>query len=316
MTSHANIFPATSATRPLPRAWMVAWRRHAFILPAMLVAWSVCFWFATTGDGHLFYREYFCGFYDAQAHSILHAHLDVAPKAIGFEAFDRDGKAYGYFGVTPALLRIPLVLAFPGMDGRWSRMMMLIACGMNLVCAYRLIRHLKPSHEIETDAGRIIAILFVLCAGIGSTTVFLVSRSYVYHEAIMWGSTFALLFADRLLAYLATPNLNLLVAAGACAFLSFHSRATAGAGTLLAMCIITLVLIHRTIWRRSSAAPVGSASSLGINWRAVVLDRLFRVRRGVRGRPPSRKFPSSPRTVFFRVAPNDPRCGPYEISHG
>ena len=40
--------------------------------------------------------------------------------------------------------------------------------------------------------------------------------------------------------------------------------------------------------------------NLGIYWRAVVLDRLFRVRRGGRGRPPSRKFPSSMRTLRSR----------------
>src|SRR5665213_1341971 len=47
---------------------------------------------------------------------------------------------------------------------------------------------------------------------------------------------------------------------------------------------------------------VGSALSLGIYWRAVVLDRLFRAREGGRGRPPSRKFPGSPRTIFSRTA--------------
>ncbi|HWE03717.1 MAG TPA: hypothetical protein VG326_15030 [Tepidisphaeraceae bacterium] len=266
MTSHAAIFPASRDGDHRQGAAVAAWRRHAFVVPPMLVALAVCFWFATAGDGHLFYREYFCGFYDAQARSILHGRLDVPSKAIGFEAFDHAGKTYGYFGVTPALLRVPLVMAFAHMDGRWSRTMMLIAAAINLVCAYRLVLYLKPSHRIETDTEKILTCLFVLCAGIGSTTVFLVSRTYVYHEAIMWGATFALLFTDRLLAYLAAPSLSVLATVGACAFLSFHARATAGAGTLLAMCMLTLVLIVRASRNQPSNPPSHSPGGvLGLN---------------------------------------------------
>src|ERR1700676_4363553 len=90
----------------------MSWRRHAYILPSFLISILICGWFVTWGDWKLFEREEFCGFYDAQARSIIEGRLDVLSAAIGTEAFSFQGKTYGYFGIGPSLPRIPLVLAF------------------------------------------------------------------------------------------------------------------------------------------------------------------------------------------------------------
>ena len=42
--------------------------------------------------------------------SILHGHIDVPRIAIDPEGILIDGKYYGYFGPTPALLRLPVML--------------------------------------------------------------------------------------------------------------------------------------------------------------------------------------------------------------
>lgn len=223
-------------------AW---WRRHAYILPSFLISILICGWFVTWGDWKLFEREEFCGFYDAQARSIIEGRLDVPPAAIGTEAFIFQGKTYGYFGVGPSLLRIPLVLAFKNMDGRWSRLMMLMACTINLICAYRILRLALCDRVVDSFTQRALHSLFVLCAGIGSTNVFLVARSFTYHEAIMWSSTFALLFAWSILGYLARPRMGLLALAGFFAFMSLHSRPTAGVGALLAISVLAGILIWR-----------------------------------------------------------------------
>ena len=43
------------------------------------------------------------GFFASQAESMLHGRLDVPPDTIIGECFERDGRCYGYFGVTPSL---------------------------------------------------------------------------------------------------------------------------------------------------------------------------------------------------------------------
>jgi hypothetical protein len=221
------------------------WHRHAYILPSFLVSILICAWFVTWGDWTFVEREDFCGYYDAEARSLIAGHFDVPPAAIGAESFTFQGKTYGYFGIGPALLRIPLVVLFKNMDGRWSRLMMFLACTLNLICAYRILRSLPHEQGANSASRRLLHSLFVLCAAIGSTNIFLVARSFTFHEAIMWGSTFALLFTCAILSYFARPSKALLILAGASAFMSLHSRATVGAGPLLVMTVIAGILIWR-----------------------------------------------------------------------
>src|SRR5678816_2232966 len=140
-SSTACVEPHSETRLPdAARSWRQVWSDHAYILPSIFLSLIVCAWFVTWGDWKFFQPEDFCGFYDAYARSILHGHLDVPRSAIGTEAFTFEGKTYGYFGIAPALLRIPLVLVFPNMDGLWSRVMMLLAATISLICGYALLR--------------------------------------------------------------------------------------------------------------------------------------------------------------------------------
>src|SRR5205823_4265976 len=221
-----------------------AWRTHGYILPAFIVTLLACAWFCTWGDWRFFEPEEFCRFYDAQAIALLDGRLDVPPTAIGTEAFIVGAKTYGYFGIAPALLRLPLVIAFDGMDGLWSRLMMMAAAAINLICAYQILRTVRGQQRV-TARTKLLHSVFIICAGIGSTNVFLVARSFTYHEAIMWGATFALLFTCTILRYFARPSKILLATAGVFAFMSLHSRASVGVGPLLVMGAVTGILICR-----------------------------------------------------------------------
>jgi len=209
-----------------------------------LLVWT---WFVTWGDWRLFDHERFGGYYDAQARAILYGRLDVPPEAIGFEAFVRESKSYGYFGIAPALLRIPLVVLFPSMDGRWSRLMTLVAVVLTLCYAYRLLTWASAAMGTQSSVNSIVKCFFVLSAGLGSTLPFLASRSYAYHEAILWGAAFSLMCAYYLVQYLSTSRAACLALAGLFAFAAFLSRATAGAGALLAMTVLAGILLLRAM---------------------------------------------------------------------
>ena len=242
MLAVAPEIPPSLETSLTEQRW---WNRHGYILPVFLLTMAICAWFVTWGDWNLFDREHFCGFYDAQARSLIAGRLDVPQAAIGTESFTFHGRTYGYFGIGPALLRVPLVLLFKNMDGRWSRVMMFIACSLNLICAYGLLTLVRREQVANWRKRRVLHSLFILCAGIGSTNVFLVARSFTFHEAIMWGGTFALLFTWTILSYLARPSKTLLVLASSFAFMSLHSRATVGVGPLLVMIVVAGALIWR-----------------------------------------------------------------------
>ena len=80
----------------------------------------------TYGTGRLLVTDTFGNFYDYQADAWLHGRWDVPEPALGGEAFVVDGKIYGYFGPTPALLRLPLV-ALGVAFGKLTRPLMALA---------------------------------------------------------------------------------------------------------------------------------------------------------------------------------------------
>jgi hypothetical protein len=131
--------------------------------------------------------------------------------------------------------------------------MILIAATISLICAYRVMRMIRLDAVANTRVQRVLDSLFILSAGVGSTTVFLVGRSYTYHEALMWSGAFALLFTCTILRYFSQPRGGLLAVAGAFAFMSFHSRPTVGAGALLAVIALAAILIWRAIGKPKAA---------------------------------------------------------------
>ena len=96
-------------------------------------------WVVTGGGFKFIFPEGFGAFYDFQAASLLQGRLDVAEEGIGNEAFIYAGKYYGYFGLTPALMRLPLVI-FDVAFGNLSRAFMLIDYTGCLIAAHLLLR--------------------------------------------------------------------------------------------------------------------------------------------------------------------------------
>src|SRR4051812_15729611 len=131
--------------------------RHAYVLPVFAIVLTVFAWVLTYGDWRLFDAEDYGQYYDALAGNLLHGRLDVPLDAIRGEAFIRDGRYYGYFGVAPALLRLPLRFLLPSLNGRWSRAFMLIACGLNVLFAYRTVLLLQAAgtgRDADSEATR------------------------------------------------------------------------------------------------------------------------------------------------------------------
>jgi hypothetical protein len=252
-------------------------RGQVHLIPAIVLVLATFVWMVTYGTWDLTRRETFGQFYDGQAHSLLDGQWDVDPLYIDFEAFVRDGKTYGYFGFVPALFRVPIEFLFPdfafSMTGRWSRLSETIACCVTLWYAYHILRRARTAFpELDDpltdpkDRGngardKDAEVIFLVLAGLGSTLIFLASRSYVYHEAIIWGAAFALGCYYHLLQYLARPRLGNLVAACVLAFCAFFSRASVGTGAVVALVLLAMDLLWKAIRFRASSQRVGSASA-------------------------------------------------------
>lgn len=242
--SRNELNPAQLAARRRALGWFSG---------ASLVATVGYAWVVTGSTFNFNYTEIFGVFYDYQAASFLQGRLDVPEEAIGPEAFESRGKLYGYFGPTPALLRLPLVAAGIAF-GKMSRALMVLYFVGSLGAAYLILneamRRARPTDTASDESspsGVAIGVL-VGSAGLGSTLLFLGSRGLIFHEAITAGIAFALWSVWGTLRYLNDGRRGWVVAL-ICGVLAVHARPPCGmfALTLLGCAAALRLAVN---WRR------------------------------------------------------------------
>ena len=180
------------------------------------------------------------GFFDAQARAMLRGTLAVPPAAVSFEGFRVGGQTFMYFGIVPALLRIPVLLVTHRLDGRLTQLSMLLAVLVTAEAAARLHWHVRervrPAAAVASGERGLVALLS-LAIGAG-LPLYLVSWPSVYHEAALWGLALSLAALSATLAAIdeRSPR-RILVAAGLGA-LAVNTRISVGLAPVL-----TLVLL-------------------------------------------------------------------------
>lgn len=201
---------------------------HAWFVVTVAVC-AIAFSYVVTGGSFRFcFPEVFGSFYDYQAASLLHGRLDVPETALSSESFVYAGKHYGYFGPTPALLRLPFVTFDLGF-AQLSRSFLLAYYLASLAAVYALLTQAsrlltgRPTWPARTDV-----VLLIASTGLGTTLFFVSSRAYIYHEAILCGVAFALWSSWCSLRWLAAPTGRWWIAALVCGTLSVHARPPVG----------------------------------------------------------------------------------------
>ena len=220
-------------------------------------------YFLLEGRFDLFEPEFLSSFYDVQARSLLEGHWDVPARSLAWERFEIDGKYYTYFGPWPAFLRMPILALTHRLDGQLSRVSMLLAYGLLLGAAARLCwqaRTLVRGNGPPTRATLLGAGGFVFLIGCGSTVLFLSGRTWVYHEALLWGLAWTLAAFSCFIAYVVDPTRRNLVLVSATATLAFLSRATVGSGPVLALgALLVVLVVGRILAARRGAVHASEA---------------------------------------------------------
>jgi hypothetical protein len=227
-------------------------------------------------------------FYDVQARALMDGHWDVAPDAVSFERFAVDGRYYTYFGPWPSLLRAPVLLVTDQLDGRLSRTSMVLAFAVYLAATVRVlwqVRSLLPARR-PTRRELIAVAGFVFVAGCGSTALFLGSRAWVYHEAILWGVAWSVASFSFLLDYLARPTTRALTLTAVTATLAVLSRASVGAGPILALgAVLAVQLLQRAASARRRSGRSRDVDPRGPDDRATGIARRLGLEPAVLRRP-------------------------------
>jgi len=217
------------------------------------------FWYLITDESFIIrFPESFGVFYDYQALSLLHGHLDVPENALSGESFFYGGKCYGYFGPTPALLRLPLMLFGVGI-GVLSRGMMVLEYIACLAAIYAVLKEATRMRRGTAAKSSVWTMVnFAMAGALGSTLFYLSSRAYIYHEAILCGAAFALWSAYCTLRYLDQPGSGWWIGAIACGTLSVHARPPTGLFALAFVGAVAATNVMRIVLRRTSRTEPGA----------------------------------------------------------
>lgn len=272
-------------------------------------AWVVFVLIIGYGRGDLWHRETFGGFYDAQARALLDGRLDVDADAVRFEGFRMGDRTFIYQGLAPAVARLPVEAVTDAFDGRLTGLSMALGFAVGLVYVVRLLWRTRVMVRGPTAVGSAEVVRGGFAAfGLGaSTLLFLASKAWIYHEALVWGAALALASLSHLIDWVGAcgpppsspssgdpdettdhrnvPRLRSLLFAGAFALAAIHSRFSLGLGAVAALVLVGVAagvdVALRSVrptaaarWRRWAgfAAPDRAAAPLAVLGAAVVLS--------------------------------------------
>jgi hypothetical protein len=193
-------------------------------------------------------------FFDAQVHSILDGRLDVEPDVAGIEGFVHDGRTQLYFGLVPAVVRLPIVALTHRFDGRLTQLSMLVALALALWASTRLLWRARTWRRGDRPVGRWepwIVGGFIAAVGLSSPLLFLAARPVVYHETELWGTATTLIALEALLGWWSRPDRRRLVVASVAALVAMNTRASVGGGAVAALALTAALAlaVRRVPWR-------------------------------------------------------------------
>ena len=218
---------ATSSVRadPLTRACRIG--AAIGLIPYLAILWDFGFhpMRRMTADGLN------ADFFDVQARALFDGHFHVPPGSLGIEAFIVDGRHYMYFGVFPAILRMPILLVTDGLDGKLTAPSMLLGWFVLVLALTRLIRLVRTAvvgdRPVESREAVLCGMLMASTVG-GSVLLYVASQPWVYHEVYVWNVALTIGAAASLVAVWDRADRRNLAIAFAFTLATMLNRAPAG----------------------------------------------------------------------------------------
>jgi len=219
-------------------------RRDGMLLAACSVAYLAIATRITGGLGRTqFDNRAYADFFDIQAEALLRGDLALPKNSLGLEAFVVDGREQMYFGLFPALLRLPITAVTDAFSGRLTIVSSFLAWLLFVVAAWalsdRAFTHLLPDEPSSTR--RLTTAAWKIGIALGTPMLMLAGPVWVFSEAIMWGVASCTLVQYRLFRELEeSSRRNQWWLGGALAF-AVLNRPTLGLGCLLVVAAVVAV---------------------------------------------------------------------------
>lgn len=241
-------------------------RAEQLLFTACAIVWlAVGTRLGTSPTRQQFANGAFSDFFDIQAQQLLEGELALPPNAIGLEAFMVDGDEHMYFGLFPAIARMPIQALSDVWTARLTVLSVFVAWLVFTASAWALGRRMEATTAADAQMSATMAVLWRVLVALGTPVVMLAGPAWVFSEATIWGVATAMVFQWRLFRELEQSterNQWLVVGAG---ILVALNRPTLALGCLL-------VLIAVVIWRaRHGADRTTARLGLGAVATAAVL---------------------------------------------
>jgi len=179
--------------------------------------------------------------FNSMAVNLLHGRFDVDPAIVGYEGFAVDGKVIAYWGISFALIRLPLVVFPGGLQVDVTALSCLIAVCIAAGAKLRTLGLIFGRLNLE-QTGFVYWLIAVTILFSGPQIEFL--KSSTYQEVCLWAGALCALFVYRALAGLLMDRFptKSLCSLAAIAGLTLLSRVSTGIG-LYASCALLLAAI-------------------------------------------------------------------------
>ncbi len=252
-------------------------RHDGMLLAACCVVYLAVATRVTDGLGRTqFDNGAYADFFDLQAEALLRGDLALPPNSIGLEAFVVDGREQMYFGLFPALLRLPITAMTDAFSGQLTLVSSFLAWFVFVVSAWaltdRVAAHL-PAVE-TTSARRFLLIVWKLGLALGTPMLMLAGPVWVFSEAIMWGVASCTLVQYRLFRELEASSARNQWWLGGALALAALNRPTLGLGCLLVVAVVVGVRSWRT--RRPGPAEYRLAGWWVVSLALLVVPNMLR----------------------------------------
>jgi hypothetical protein len=204
--------------------------------------------------------------FNTMLRSLLEGRVDVDPRQVGMEGYERNGLTYTYFGILPALFRLPVASQ---LWRDWTLLSSVLAASTAaLALLYAGLRLIACAGG---QPSRAVGITLAASLVLSGPSIELLGKPSVYIEVILWGYAFACLALYALLPVIlrARPSRDTLLVLAVCAAATVLTRISTGIGLLACVAIVLAVALRqlptlRQRLRLAAPALVLCACGVGI----------------------------------------------------
>jgi hypothetical protein len=183
--------------------------------------------------------------FNSMLEHMLHGQFDVDPASVGDEGYLRDGRIYAYWGIFPALLRLPLLLIPGGISRDMTTLSCLMAVMLAALMKLKTLQLIFGSASDSADHKLLLAILASTLLFSGAQIQFL--RPSVYQEVCLWAGAWGSIFVYGAVRGLLAGvfSAETLVVMASAAGLALLTRVSTAIGMYAALGLLLFVLLIR-----------------------------------------------------------------------